>query len=263
VTDRRSHPEASHYIQDTPLTPPDVRRLDLSPTGQNSTSGKKGVFFRSITSICADSDPESDDDHMYESDSVSSDISLRSDELDILEEAYDEFFAEIGSQPAEAENTESEGHSAATAADQETDPVHSEQTKRSTSQNTSTREVHSIAHEFFEKDQIVLLSIDLEHGGPTGGILQLSVVAFMPSGEHLGEFNKYIEPPSGAVISSNSTVIHGLSMNDPRIQSAQSIEQVCSQFISFCESFLTEEQKRDVFIVWGIPRHPSISKTLL
>jgi hypothetical protein len=65
------------------------------------------VFFRSITSICADSDPESDDDHMYESDSVSSDISLRSDELDILEEAYDEFFAVIGSQPAEAENTES------------------------------------------------------------------------------------------------------------------------------------------------------------
>jgi hypothetical protein len=83
------------------------------------------------------------------------------------------------------------------------------------------------------------------------GILQLSVVAFMPSGEHLGEFNKYIEHPSGAVISSNSTVIHGLSMNDPRIQSAQSIEQVWSQFISFCESFLTEEQKRDVFIVWG------------
>jgi hypothetical protein len=52
---------------------------------------------------------------------------------------------------------------------------------------------------FFEKDQLVLLSIDLEHGGPTGGILQLSVVAFKPSSEPLGEFNKFIKPPSGAV----------------------------------------------------------------
>jgi hypothetical protein len=109
----------------------------------------------------------------------------------------------ILSQTAEAENTESEGHSAATAADQETDPTHSEQTERSTSQTTSTRKVHSIANEFSEKDQIVLLSIDLEHGGPTAEILQLSVVTFKPSGEPLGEFNKYIKPPSGAVISSN------------------------------------------------------------
>jgi hypothetical protein len=96
---------------------------------------------------------------------------LQSDELDIQEETYDEVFALIGSQRAEADNTESEGHSAATAADQETYPTHSEQTERSTSQNTSIRKVHSIAHEFFEKDQVVLLSIDLERGGPTGGIL--------------------------------------------------------------------------------------------
>jgi hypothetical protein len=58
--------------------------------------------------MCADSDSDSDDDHMYESDSVSSDISLRLEEISLrLEEAYDEVFALIGSQPAEAENTES------------------------------------------------------------------------------------------------------------------------------------------------------------
>jgi hypothetical protein len=40
-------------------------------------------------------------------------------------------------------------------------------------------------------------------------------------------------------------------MNDARIQSAQSIEQVWPQFISFCESFLAQGQKRGVFIAWG------------
>jgi hypothetical protein len=54
----------------------------------------------------------------------------------------DEVFALIGSQRAEADNTENEGHSAATAADQETNPTHSEQNDRSTSQNTYTRKVH-------------------------------------------------------------------------------------------------------------------------
>jgi hypothetical protein len=40
-------------------------------------------------------------------------------------------------------------------------------------------------------------------------------------------------------------------MNDARIQSVQSIEQVWPQFISFCESFLAQGQRKGVFIAWG------------
>jgi hypothetical protein len=83
MTDRRSHPEASQYSQDTPLTPHDVRRMSLSPTGKNSTHEKKGVLISPSLRSTQTATPESDDDHMYESASVSPDISLQSDELDI------------------------------------------------------------------------------------------------------------------------------------------------------------------------------------
>jgi len=110
----------------------------------------------------------------------------------------------------------------------------------------------SILSDDLDAGRCVFFSIDLEHGGDKGGILQLSVEAFTRVGDRLGEpFNAYIKPPAGATIPRAQTEVHGLSLSDPRIQNAAPIEQVWPQFTNYIESKLENGLKKGIMVAWG------------
>ena len=111
---------------------------------------------------------------------------------------------------------------------------------------------YSIAHEHLQAGQCVFFSIDLEHGGDRAGILQLSVETFNEKGERLTDtFDEYVKPPAGAPIPATQTALTGLSLTDPRIQNADTIQQVWPRFVSYIESKLDGGSKKGVMVAWG------------
>ena len=158
--------------------------------------------------------------------------SLDSFELDILQDAWDAENASI----AEGNQTN----------DKEDTPSNNNQQKKA----SITK--YSIAHECLLRDNgSVFFSIDLEHGGVTAGILQLSVEASDKYGKRIGEFNEYVKPPGNANISAQSSVIHGLTMADARITSADTIDVVWPRFVSFIEERLDSGNKKGIMVAWG------------
>ena len=82
----------------------------------------------------------------------------------------------------------------------------------------NSQEEHEQSQESSEQEQEVdaapslFISVDLETGSEVVGIVQLSAVAFLLDGEHLGTFNKYIDPQveskNGAKLPLKSMPIH-------------------------------------------------------
>jgi len=96
-----------------------------------------------------------------------------------------------------------------------------------------------------------MYSLDLEHGGLTAGILQLSCIAFLVDGRELGQFDKYILPVKNSVISEETRQIHGLTLYNLHNKGAQPLAAVWKLFIEFIESLLDGGKKRGIIIAWN------------
>jgi len=110
---------------------------------------------------------------------------------------------------------------------------------------------YSVANEWFVTNSVVLFSLDMEHGGPVAGILQLSCIAFCPDGNELGKFDKFILPVKNSIISQESSKIHGISLNSLHLKNAQPLKIVWKAFVEFIESFLDGGKKQGVIIAWN------------
>jgi hypothetical protein len=110
----------------------------------------------------------------------------------------------------------------------------------------------SIAHDDWVHGRSIIFHVDLEHGGDACGVIQLSVVAYDPTGHKVvGEFNDYIKPPTNAFWSSHASAVHGIYPTDIRILSAMGIKEVWKRFVSFIEGLLDEGSKKGIIAAWG------------
>jgi hypothetical protein len=117
---------------------------------------------------------------------------------------------------------------------------------------TNLNRSKSIAHDDWVGSRSIIFHVDLEHGGDACGVLQLSVVAYDPTGRQVvGEFDYYIKPPANALWSSHASAIHGLYATDIRITSAMALEEVWQKFVSFIEQLLEEGSKKGIIAAWG------------
>ena len=64
----------------------------------------------------------------------------------------------------------------------------------------------------------------------------------------VGEFNKYVRPPDGAVWNSHACV-HGLSASSESIKSADTLVKVWTKFVKFIEKYTSE--KMGIIVAWG------------
>ena len=69
--------------------------------------------------------------------------------------------------------------------------------------------------------------------------------------ESIGTFDRYVQPPEGAVYSSHASAVHGLTLSGDKIKSAQNIEIVWSDFVQFIEGYLQEGAKKGILVAWG------------
>ena len=60
-----------------------------------------------------------------------------------------------------------------------------------------------------------------------------------------------LSPPPGAICSTQSTAVHGLSLSSPKIISASPIEEVWPKFLEFIEGKLQEGGKKGILVAWG------------
>jgi hypothetical protein len=95
----------------------------------------------------------------------------------------------------------------------------------------ATKQTNSIAYEDWVGHQSLIFHVDLEHGGDACGVLQLSVLAWDPTGfKVIGEFDEYIKPPATALWLDHASEVHGLNPASQRIRSAMSIFEVWNRF---------------------------------
>lgn len=99
----------------------------------------------------------------------------------------------------------------------------------------------------------IIFHVDLEHGGDACGVIQLSVVAYVPSAEAkiIGGFDEYIKPPANAVWSDHASDVHGIYPTDARITSALGIAEVWKRFVTFIEGHLGNGMKKGIIAAWG------------
>ena len=111
------------------------------------------------------------------------------------------------------------------------------------------RKTFSIAHQWLDEGNAVLVHIDLETGGEQCGVVQLSSVIY-DVGLRLvvGEFNKYVRPPDDAVWNSHACV-HCLSASSESIKSADTLVKVWTEFVKFIEKYTSE--KMGIIEAWG------------
>ena len=117
----------------------------------------------------------------------------------------------------------------------------------------------SIAH-FYMHRRIVYVSLDLEHGGESCGIVQLSCQLFRLRKDTIqsklvGEvenitFNEFVQPPKDAIWSENACKCHGLSAQHQCIVDADPISVVWKKFIEFLDKNIGPEEK-GVLIAWN------------
>ena len=123
----------------------------------------------------------------------------------------------------------------------------SEHTNAPSSTSHQPKRMHSIVHDDFLKDRVMIFNIDLEHSGDEAGIVQLSVVAFDASNSAVhSEFNEYVKPPQNARWSKKCMEIHGIRPTQERIKNAGTIEAVWPHFVEFIESRLENGKKNGI-----------------
>ena len=228
-----------------------ARRISFSPEAANSLHQRESRESKRIANHDSDGDSMSTDDSMFELMTVNSDSSTETDEMDTIEQEEVVILNQEAGGPARNEETtvrhprnddlsiQVDGGSP----DDEEMPglIHRKAEKRT----------HSYAHHHIENKMAVFFSVNLEHGGTNCGILQLSAEAVDCDGNHLREFNEYVNPPMHTVISDSNSAIHGLTLQDPRIRDADPIEDVWPHFIEFIEQRLDRGSKRGIIVAWG------------
>ena len=94
---------------------------------------------------------------------------------------------------------------------------------------TEKRKKYSIVHEYIVNRKAVFVSLDLETGGDSCGVIQLSAEIFQVSEDLSGYtrqneiFDKYVKPSECAVWSQSAINIHGLHAGHKNIVSADSV----------------------------------------
>jgi hypothetical protein len=76
--------------------------------------------------------------------------------------------------------------------------LHGNAIPESTVQLATTKKYHSIAHNDITKKKMVYIHVDVEHGGPNCGILQISAVIMDADLQVVGKFNEYVKPHENA-----------------------------------------------------------------
>ena len=108
-----------------------------------------------------------------------------------------------------------------------------------------TKQKNSIAHEDWVGHRSLIFHVDLEHGGDACGVLQLSVVAYDPTGfKVISELDEHIKPLATALWPDHASEVHGLYPTDERIRSAMSIFKVWNRFVLFIEGHLHDGSKK-------------------
>jgi len=199
--------------------------------------------------LASDEEPASDDDGFFSDMSTSSNCAFDSDEEIVLNAAYEEVFCNNNSN--NYVSSETYNVNAFSAAINEENIAMPDTTVATPETANARGRQTSVANEWFVRNKIVLFSIDLEHGGPAAGILQLSCIAFMPDGIELGQFDQYIFPVKNTTISSETTQVHKLTLQSPCIQAAKPLRIVWHDFVEFIEKFLDRGKKRGIFIAWN------------
>jgi len=168
----------------------------------------------------SDEEPASDDDSIFGDMSTSSDRCFDSNEEVMLNAAYKEVFCDKNSKNHDFSDGINE-ISFSAAQNVENNVMHDINVVTPETVVYAKGNQNSIANEWFVTNRIVLYSIDLEHGGPTAGILQLSCIAFMPDGKELGQFDQYVFPVKNTTISKETSQIHKLTLQSLCIQNAK------------------------------------------
>ena len=106
----------------------------------------------------------------------------------------------------------------------------------------------SIARKNFSAGEAVFLSFDVETGGDHCGIVQLlcQIFRIIPGTSSSDPpkivttkddiYNKYVKPPEGAMWSKHAINIHGITPSDNRVQLAETIETLWTDFCTFVDS---------------------------
>jgi len=199
--------------------------------------------------LASDEEPASDNDGFFSDMSTSSNCAFDSDEEIVLNAAYEEVFCNNNSN--NYVSSETYNVNAFSAAINEENIAMLDTTV--TTPETAYARGHqtSVANEWFVKNKIVLFSIDLEHGDPAAGILQLSCIAFMPDGKEFGQFDQYIFPVKNTTISKETSQIHKLTQQSLCIQAAKPLQVVWQDFVEFIENLLDGE-KNMAYLLHGM-----------
>ena len=114
------------------------------------------------------------------------------------------------------------------------------------------------AHELFKQEKLVYISFDIETGGEYCGIVQISAQIFRvvkhnstyESNIEQENFDEHVKPPDDAIWDQHATAVHGLTKDDERIVSADSIVGVWNRFNSFVDLHVGRDQ-RAVLVAWN------------
>ena len=118
--------------------------------------------------------------------------------------------------------------------------------------NTSTKAKYSIAHQFYNNNKIVFISLDLETGGENCGICQLSAVFKDKDGKDICKpFDSYVKPPDNADWNPKTKDVHGLHKLDPRIINADPIEMVWPKFVLAAEAAIGNNGNQGMIVAWN------------
>jgi hypothetical protein len=101
-------------------------------------------------------------------------------------------------------------------------------------QKKAPRRTHSVAHEDFVANNVVLFNVDLETGGNDCGPVQISVAAYDPRNKiSLDEFDSHVKPANGAEWSQHTINVHGIEPSQQRIKDASQIEDVWHDLLEY------------------------------
>ena len=121
----------------------------------------------------------------------------------------------------------------------------------------NSQEEHEQSQQSSEQEQEVdtvpslFISVDLETGGEAVGIVQLSAVAFLLDGQHLGTFNEYIDPQVESKYWSQAAIeVNGIKPNSNEVLHADLLCEVWPRFVEFCES-LSGQHGPAVMVAWS------------
>ena len=119
-------------------------------------------------------------------------------------------------------------------AQQPQEPPRSPKRRRETTTTTSSTSTSktSIIHNKLQEGRVIWISFDLETGGPSCGIIQLSAVFYDSKHQQLGQYDSYCKPPRTAKFLPQACECHGIdSHNHEKLRNAPAVEKA---WIDFC-----------------------------